>query len=93
MFCGTDPFPEMFRAKKYKIGERYLSKKDFLEIMRNLPVPVTDVDIEEIVAIKVSKEEFEQRSVDPTRPSSNSTRVKRSSFVPNLFFTCDSADR
>merc|ERR1711997_405839 len=49
-------------------------------------------DMEEIVAIRVSEEEFLQRSVDPTRHRSNSTRVKR--FVTDEFFTCDDiADR
>ena len=66
-------------------GER---RKSLLESMQSL---CKDVDIEEIVAIRVSEEEFQQRSVDPTRPSSNSTRVKR--FIPDLSFTCDTADR
>lgn len=40
MLCGTDPLPELFRAKKYKIHDRYLNKTDFKFIMNNLPIPV-----------------------------------------------------
>merc|ERR1711953_1362416 len=60
-----------------------------LESMQEL---CKDVDIDEIVSIRVSEEEFLQRSVDPTRHHSNSTRVKRR--ITNAFFTCDdTADR
>ena len=37
MMCGTEPFPEHFRAKKYKIHKKFLSKQEFQLIMRNLP--------------------------------------------------------
>jgi hypothetical protein len=40
MLCGTEPFPELFRAKKYKIHDNYIHKKDFKHMMLNLPVPV-----------------------------------------------------
>merc|ERR1711953_950040 len=64
-------------------------RRSLLESMQEL---CKDVDIEEIVAIRVSEEEFLQRSVDPTRHHSNSTRVKRR--ITNAFFTCDdTADR
>ena len=26
MLCGTEPFPELYRAKKYKINQKFLSK-------------------------------------------------------------------
>ena len=48
VFCGTDPLPELFRAKKYKIHKKFLLKADFQFIMRNLPVNVCDDDIEDM---------------------------------------------
>ena len=48
MLCGTDPFPELFRAKRYKIHQKFVSKIEFKFIMRNLPVAVTEDDIEEM---------------------------------------------
>ena len=67
-------------------------RRSLLESMQEL---CKDVDIEEIVSIRVSEEEYRERSVNPTRLSSNSTRVKRSSFecTTNDFFTCDAASR
>ena len=29
VFCGTDPLPTGFRAKKYKVYQKYLTKADF----------------------------------------------------------------
>ena len=64
-------------------------RRSLLESMQEL---CKDVDIDEIVSIRVSEEEFEQNSVDPTQHHSNSTRVKRR--ITNEFFTCDDvADR
>ena len=40
MLCGTDPLPELFRAKKYKINDHFLTKKDFQHLMINLPEEV-----------------------------------------------------
>ena len=34
MLCGTDPFPEKYRAKKYKIHQKFLSLDEFRFIMR-----------------------------------------------------------
>ena len=35
MLCGTDPFPEKYRAKKYKIHQKFLSLEEFRFIMRS----------------------------------------------------------
>ena len=51
MLCGTDPFPELFRAKRYKIHQKFVSKIEFKFIMRNLPVAVTEDDIEDMFAV------------------------------------------
>ena len=51
MLCGTDPLPELFRAKRYKIHQKFLSKADFQLIMRNLPVEVTEEEIEDMFAV------------------------------------------
>ena len=48
MLCGTEPFPELYRAKKYKIHQKFLSKNEFQFIMRNLPVQVSEKEIDEI---------------------------------------------
>ena len=51
MLCGTDPLPELYRAKKYKIHQKFLTKKEFQFIMRNLPVSVSEKDIEEMFKV------------------------------------------
>ena len=35
--CGTDPHPVQFRAKKYKLEQRFMEKKDFMEMMQVNP--------------------------------------------------------
>ena len=48
MICGTDPYPQNFRAKKWKIKDKYFTKEDFQFMMRNLPVPVNEEDIDQM---------------------------------------------
>ena len=48
MICGTDSYPANFRAKKYKIKDKFFSKEDFQFMMRNLPVPVQEDDIDQM---------------------------------------------
>ena len=48
MLVGTDPLPELYRAKKYKIHQRFLTRADFHFIMKNLPVVVSDKDIDDM---------------------------------------------
>ena len=48
VICGTDPYPKNFRAKKYKIKDKFFTKKDFQFMMRNLPVPVPEEDIDQM---------------------------------------------
>ena len=48
VICGTDPYPKNFRAKKYKIKEKFFTKADFQLMMRNLPVPVSEEEINEM---------------------------------------------
>ena len=74
MLCGTDPFPEHFRAKKYKIHDHFLTKQDFFHMMKNLPEKVSDEDIEEMFEFadangdgKISYEEF-QIMINPPKP-------------------------
>lgn len=40
MLCGTEPFPQNVRAKKYKIHQHFLDKKNFHHMMTNLPEKV-----------------------------------------------------
>lgn len=51
MLCGTEKFPEKYRAKKYKIHQKFLTREEFRFIMRNLPVSVSEQEIEEMFAI------------------------------------------
>ena len=48
VICGTDPYPTNFRAKKYKIKDKSFTKTDFQFMMRNLPVPVEEEDIDQM---------------------------------------------
>jgi hypothetical protein len=41
MLCGTEPFPEKFKAKKYKLHEHFITKKNFFHMMSNLPEEVS----------------------------------------------------
>ena len=75
MFCGTEPHPKDFKAKKYKLERHALSKDDFRHIMKNLPVPVDDADIEEMFSYadansdgKLSYSEFEVMVNPPAPP-------------------------
>ena len=74
MLCGTDPHPELYRAKKYKIQEHFLTKQDFVHMMRNLPEKVSEEDIEEMFSYadkdqdgKISYSEF-QVMISPRQP-------------------------
>ena len=51
MLCGTDPFPEFFRAKRYKIHQKFLTKSEFQFIMRNLPIVVPEPVIDEMFTV------------------------------------------
>ena len=46
--CGTDPYPTNFWAKKNKINDKFFTKADFQFMMRNLPVPVEEEDIDQM---------------------------------------------
>ena len=48
VICGTDPYPTNFRAKKYKMKDKFFTKADFQFMMRNLPVPVNEEDIDQM---------------------------------------------
>ena len=48
ILCGTEPLPTNRRAKKYKLNNNYLSKREFFMIMRCLPEHVLDNDIQEM---------------------------------------------
>ena len=48
ILCGTEPLPTNRRAKKYKLNNNYLSRREFFMIMRSLPENVPDNDIQEM---------------------------------------------
>merc|ERR1712150_354746 len=69
MLCGTEPFPELYRAKKYKIQQKYLTKAEFQFIMRSLPVKVAELEIEEMFKVadvdndgKIGYKDFQKNS-------------------------------
>ena len=63
MLCGTEPFPSKFKAKKYKLHDHFITKKNFFHIMSNLPEEVscrdTYNDTEYCDDIQVSEEDIE----------------------------------
>jgi len=78
VLCGTEPYPEHFRAKKYRLHDKFFTKSDFQEMMRNLPVPVLEEDIDEMFNFadqdqdgKISWSEF-QTMVNPGHTSNGS---------------------
>merc|ERR1711892_839986 len=65
IICGTESHPARFRAKKYKLEEKFFSFADFRQMMTNLPEPVSDQEILEMFSFadknndgKISWEEF-----------------------------------
>ena len=40
VLCGTKPFSDKYKARRYRVQEQFLTKADFDFIMRNLPVKV-----------------------------------------------------
>ena len=90
--CGTEPFPELYRAKKYKIHQKFLTKSEFQFIMKNLPVPVSDRDIEEMFMVadtnndgKIHFSEF-KAMVNPPKPPELPKPTKAE--LQSLFYTC-----
>lgn len=74
VLCGTKPYSEKIKARRYKVQEQYLSKEDFTFIMRNLPEKVSDCDINEMFARadededgKISWTEFQMMATLPER--------------------------
>lgn len=72
--CGTDAHPVQFRAKKYKVDQRFIEKKDFLAMMQLLPIPVDPAEAEEMFDFadkdkdsKIGWEEF-QIMINPPPP-------------------------
>ena len=45
VLCGTEPHPVKFRAKKYKVQEKFFGMVEFKLMMTNLPEPVSENDI------------------------------------------------
>ena len=84
MFCGTDPLPELFRAKRYKIKQKFLTKSEFYFIMKNLPVEVSDDDIEDMFTVADTDNDgklgYQVHIVNPNRNS------KRLVILFSLFY-------
>jgi len=92
VICGTDPYPPKFRAKKWKIKDKFFSKTDFQLMMRNLPVPVNEEDIDQMFEFadkdkdgKITYSEF-QIMINPQvrkEPPKHSLRNLRK-YLPQL---------
>ena len=87
MLCGTDPHPEHFRAKKYRIQEHFITRQDFAHIMRNLPEKVSEEDIEEMFSFadkdqdgKISYAEF-QVMICPQQPRPDTAKGRVQKFM------------
>jgi len=92
MMCGTEPYPADFRAKKYKLNKHFLTKDDFKHIMKNLPVPVADEDIEEMFEFadknrngRLSYKEFEVMVKPQTPPEVTKPHITDIGMNPQLF--------
>jgi len=79
ILCGTEPFPEKFKAKKYKLHDHFITKKSFFQMMTNLPEKVDEEDIEEMFSYadkdkdgKISYLEF-QAMINPPKPPTEPT--------------------
>ena len=90
--CGTEPFPSDFRAKKYKLDKHWIEKKDFIHIMKNLPVEVSDHDIDEMFAFadknkdgKLSYKEFRLMIDPPMPPSTPKPHITDIGMNPQVF--------
>ena len=73
MLCGTEPFPELYRAKKYKIQQKYLTKAEFQFIMKNLPVKVAELDKKSIIKIKSNLLKGSATGSSKSRPEHDGT--------------------
>jgi len=92
LFCGTEPFPTDFRAKKYKLHKNFITKLDFHHIMKSLPVPVTDEEIEEMFSFadknkdgKLSYAEFETMIKPQIPPEIERPHITDIGMLPQLF--------
>jgi len=92
--CGTDPHPVGFRAKKYKVDQRFIERKDFLEMMQNLPEPVDPEVAEEMFDFadkdkdkKIGWEEFQimiNPPPPPKAPTPHKAELKEMSLMGTL---------
>jgi len=92
LLCGTDPFPKDFRAKKYKMDKHSITKADFVQIMRSLPVRVPDHDIEEMFTFadkdndgKLSYAEFKIMIDPPAPPEVPKPSITELGLPPQIF--------
>ena len=83
---GTEPFPEHFRAKKYKINKKFLSRQEFRFIMKSLPEHVSDEDIDLMFSTadtdhddNINYQEF-SKMIIPAKPQIV-TKPSRTEFV------------
>merc|ERR1719232_1515479 len=106
VLCGTKPFSDKYKARKYKVQEQFLTKVDFYFIMRNLPVKVSDQDIAEMFSAadtdqdgRISWSEFQAMARIPdtggvwaSSPSSSSSSSSSSSApAPLTLSVCELA--
>ena len=85
MICGTESFPEKFKAKKYKFNDHFITKKNFFHMMSNLPEVVDEEDIEEMFTYadkdgdgKISYAEFQVMISPPKPPTVTPSQRKQS---------------
>ena len=45
VLCGSKPYSDKLRAKRYNVQDQFLSRNNFQFIMKNLPVKVTTINV------------------------------------------------
>jgi len=92
VLCGTDPYPQNFRAKRYRIQEKSFGRDDFVKIMKQLPVLVDEEDIQEMFSFadknkdgRISYSEFllminPPKLPVPPKPSASLRHQRSASF-------------
>ena len=89
MLCGTEPFPQNVRAKKYKIHQHFLDKKNFHHMMTNLPEKVSNIGQISVLKcffiIKVSEEDIEEMFRFADKDNDGKIRCLVLTFSSNLF--------
>lgn len=89
---GLTHIQQITEQKKYKVERRHLKKTEFVQIMKNLPIPVSDDEIEEMFAVvdkngdeKISYREFQKMINPPDLPLLTKPHITQIGLIPQTF--------